>query len=328
MRRRTLAILVLLLAACAPLVKSAGPERVEPALLSDSVRMADGVELKLARFFPEQGEPRAILLALHGYNDYRNAFADPASHLNEAGIAIYAYDQRGFGESPSRGFWPGTAALTEDLRTAAALVRNAHPKTPLYLLGNSMGGAVLLIAMAEAPIEMDGIILAAPAVRSRETMLFFAPMSLWIAAHTIPWVKLSGRGLDIRPSDNLAMLKKLGKDPHILKESRIDALYGLVNLMDEALTATPRMKGPALLLYGKMDELIPNDVFRAMLDKLPTPRPQALKIAIYEKGFHMLLRDLAARTVLEDVVAWIKDRERALPSGAEGTVTAWIDGGE
>jgi acylglycerol lipase len=328
MRSRTLAILILLAVACAPLVKSAGPERVEPALLSNHVRMADGIELKLSRFFPEQGEPRVILLALHGYNDYRNAFADPAVHLNEAGIAIYAYDQRGFGESPSRGFWPGTRALTEDLKTAAALVRNTHPKTPLYLLGNSMGGAVLLIAMAESAIEVDGIILAAPAVRSRETMFFFTPMGLWIAAHTIPWVKLTGRGLDIRPSDNVAMLKKLGKDPHILKESRIDALYGLVNLMDEALAATPRLKGPVLLLYGKMDTLIPNDVFRAMLDKLPTPKPEDLKIAIYGEGFHMLLRDLKAATVLEDVVAWTKDRESVLPSGAEGTVTAWIESSE
>ena len=76
MRRRTLAILILLLAACAPLVKSAGPERVGPALLADALRMADGVELKLARFVPEQGEPRAVLLALHGYNDYRNAFTN------------------------------------------------------------------------------------------------------------------------------------------------------------------------------------------------------------------------------------------------------------
>lgn len=328
MKKRTLAILILLVAACAPLMKSAGPERIEPALFTDRVRMADGVELKLARFMPEEGAPRAIFLGLHGYNDYRNAFEEPAAYFNQEGIGIYAYDQRGFGESPTRGYWPGTKTLTEDLRTAAALVRKAHPDTPLYLLGNSMGGAVILAAMAEAPMDVDGVILAAPAVRSRETMFLFTPASLWIAAHTIPWVKLSGRGLDILPSDNMEMLKRLGKDPHILKESRIDALYGLVNLMDEALQATPRIRGPTLLLYGERDQLIPNDVFRAMLERLPDPKPEGLKIAIYEKGFHMLLRDLAAKTVLADVATWVKDRETALPSGAEDIVTAWINGRE
>ncbi|MCE2509388.1 MAG: lysophospholipase [Alphaproteobacteria bacterium] len=328
MRKRTVAILILLAAACAPLVKSAGPERIEPALLANHVRMADGVELKLARFVPKEGAPKAIFLALHGYNDYRNAFREPARYLNGKGIGIYAYDQRGFGESPSRGYWPGTRTLTQDLRTAAALVRRAHPETPLYLLGNSMGGAVILVAMNETPMDVDGVVLAAPAVRSRETMFFFTPMSLWIAAHTIPWVKLSGRGLDIHPSDNLEMLKRLGRDPHILKESRIDALYGLVNLMDAALQATPRIRGPVLLLYGEQDQLITNDVFRAMLERLPDPKPAGLRIAIYEKGFHMLLRDLEAEIVLEDVAAWVGDREGALPSGAEGTVTAWIDGGE
>ena len=141
---------------------------------------------------------------------------------------------------------------------------------------------------------------------------------------TVDALELDGRDLDIRPSDNVAMLKRLGKDPHILKESRIDALYGLVNLMDAALAATPRVQAPALLLYGEKDELIPNDVFRAMLERLPSPRPEDLKIAIYGEGFHMLLRDLKAAIVLEDVVAWIKDRETALPSGAEGTALAWI----
>ena len=325
MRRHNLVIVFLLFIACVPLVKSSGPERVEPELLANNIRMSDGVELKLARFFPEERKPRAILLALHGYNDYRNAFKEPAVYLNEARIAIYAYDQRGFGESLSRGFWPGTQTLTGDLRTAAALVRAKHPKVPLYLLGNSMGSAVLLVATAEAPVYVDGIILAAPAARSRETMLFFTPMSLWIAAHTIPWVKLDSRGLALRISDNVPMLKNLEKDPHILRESRIDTYYGLVNLMDKAFASIPRIKKPTLLLYGEEDTLIPNDIFRAMLDKLPTSKPKDLKIAVYEKGFHLLLRDLAAKTVLEDIVVWIEDRERVLPSGAEGAAAAWIN---
>ena len=43
---------------------------------------------------------KAVILALHGFNDYSNAFAMPARLWAERGIASYAYDQRGFGGAP------------------------------------------------------------------------------------------------------------------------------------------------------------------------------------------------------------------------------------
>lgn len=327
MRRHSVFLfLSVLLAACMPLAQNAGPRTIAPKLFEDRIRMADGVELPLARFFPETA-PKAVLLALHGFNDYRNAFADPSEILKTKGVAIYAYDQRGFGAAPQRGIWPGEETLVQDLRTAAALVRAAHPKTPLYLLGHSMGGAVVLAAMADAPLgaaplAVDGVVLAAPAVRARKTMFFLKPALLWVAAHTIPWAKFSGRDLEIRPSDNVAMLKKLGKDPLVLKESRVDAVWGLLNLMDRGFAAAGRIKTPALFLFGAQDELIPKDASEAMLATLPRPRPESVRVAIYEKGYHMLLRDLQAETVLKDVAAWIADREAALPSGAEAVAAS------
>jgi pimeloyl-ACP methyl ester carboxylesterase len=39
----------------------------------------------------------------------------------------YAYDQRGFGQSPTRGRWPGTETLVDDARAVAALLQRATP---------------------------------------------------------------------------------------------------------------------------------------------------------------------------------------------------------
>lgn len=316
-------LLLLPLSACAPLSLGAGSAAVEPRLFEDRIRMADGAELPLARFLPEE-KPRAILLSLHGFNDYRLTFEAPARTLARHGIAVYAYDQRGFGQAPNRGLWPGKKTLTGDARTAAALLHEAYPETPLYLLGESMGGAVLLAALAEAPLEADGIVLTSPALRARETMRFYEPALLWLAAHTLPWAKLSGRGLDIPPSDNIEMLKALGRDPNVIKKSRVDALWGLVNLMDDALAAADRLKGPALILYGEKDEIVPKEAFRVMVARLPRPRPNDVRIAVYEKGYHLLLRDLQAKTVLEDLASWILAEETPLPSGAEEVARAWL----
>src|SRR5205085_8491257 len=98
-----------------------------PARFTDSTFIAaDGVSLPLRKWLP-QGEVKAVILALHGFNDYSNAFTMPAPLWAEHGIATYAYDQRGFGAAPERGLWPGRAALAADAATASRILRRTYP---------------------------------------------------------------------------------------------------------------------------------------------------------------------------------------------------------
>src|SRR5712671_3973249 len=76
-----------------------------PQLAGDRLVAADGATLPLRRWLPE-GRPRAVVLALHGFNDYSNAFAGAGAGWAKNGIATYAYDQRGFGAAPGRGGAP------------------------------------------------------------------------------------------------------------------------------------------------------------------------------------------------------------------------------
>ena len=84
------------------------------------------------------------------------------------------------------------------------------PALPVYALGESMGGAVVLSALAsDDPPEVDGVILVAPAVWSRDDMPLSYRAALWLSAHTLPWLHVSGEGLKIWPSDNIPMLRAL-----------------------------------------------------------------------------------------------------------------------
>ena len=305
------------LAACAPTVASPGTDSALPVLSEQAFTAADGATLPLRAWLPE-GRPKAVLIALHGFNDYGNFFDAPGTFLSEVGIAAYAIDQRGFGQAPNRGLWPGSEILVKDLKGVTEEVRARHPSIPLYLLGDSMGGAVVMAAMAgESAPRADGVILAAPAVWGRETMPFYQNWALWIGAHTLPWMELTGRGLKIKASDNIEMLRALGRDPLIIKGTRIDTLYGLVDLMDDALAASARIQGPALILYGEKDEIIPKKPTYLMLKRLPVSANSGFTVALYEDGYHMLLRDLRAETVWRDIAAWITNGKAPLPSGAD-----------
>ena len=162
----------LLLNACsAPRFQEDSPRTVQPPRLGvDHARMADGYRLPLARWLPS-GAPRAVVLALHGFNDYHRAFAGLGPALAARGMAVYAYDQRGFGATASRGRWPGSGRLVEDARSMAKLLKQRHEGLPLYLLGESMGGAVAMTLLGgDDPPPVAGAVLIAPAVWARETM--------------------------------------------------------------------------------------------------------------------------------------------------------------
>jgi acylglycerol lipase len=296
-------------------------------LESDRFIAADGVALPLRAWLPE-GPPGAVVLALHGLNDYSNAFALPAPGFAAQGIAVYAYDQRGFGGAPRRGRWAGGEAMRSDAILAAALLRQRHPGIPLYLLGESMGGAVAVLAVTgPAPAAVDGVILAAPAVWGRQAMNVFERVGLWVIDH-LPALEVSQQSVPytIHPSDNIAMLRALGADPLVLKRARTDTLAGVVDLMSLALARAPRLAVPALILYGEKDEIVPRGALASFVENLPASARRLQRVALYPNGYHMLLRDLQGATVLADVTAWLRDPRAALPSGADSDARVLLTG--
>lgn len=318
-----LCLLALLVAACAPAVLPAGPAIEQPRVTRNYFDHAffvapDGARLPMQVWRPgAETEVRAVVIALHGMNDYANAFALPGPVWAERGIVTYAIDQRGFGGNVPRGIWPGTETLTADLSALAAFVRARHPDTPVYALGVSMGGAVVMAALgSENPPDVDGAILVAPAVWAPETMPRVMRASLWLAAHTVGSATLTGRNLDRWPTDNVEILRAMARDARVQKETRIDALYGLAGLMGDAFAAAPALGVPVLLLYGERDQIVPRGPIRQVIRRLPL----TTRVAIYEHGYHMLLRDRQRAVVHRDIAHWILDRESGaagLPSGAD-----------
>jgi acylglycerol lipase len=321
-------MLAVFLGACAPRIQPPGPGPATPAITAGHLLMEDGAMLPL-RVWRPSGAPQAVVLALHGLNDYSKAFEAPAQHWTMQGIVTYAFDQRGFGETPHRGVWPGESRMIEDLRIAAALVRQENQGLPLYLLGESMGGTVIMAATAaEPPVEADGYILVAPALWGRETQGAVQSGTLWLAAHTVPWLTLTGEGLNIHPSDNIQMLREMWYDPLVIKETRVDALWGLTNMMDLAFAAVPETDRRSLMLYGSREDVLPDNVVVAALRLLPPTDAGGPTVAVYPNGYHMLLRDLGAEAVLDDVAAWIIDPKAPLPSGGDVVAQSIINGND
>jgi acylglycerol lipase len=299
---------------CVPVAYHQGKTVGAPRMEQERFLTADGVVLPVRTWQPRDEKVRAVIVALHGFNDYSNFFDSAGNFLSRRGVACYAYDQRGFGNTPRRGYWYDEETYTGDVTSFIDLVREKHAGVPVYLLGESMGGAISIAAVTRgASPTVDGVILVAPAVWGWDTMPWYQRWLLAIAAHTVPWLELTGDGLNVWPSDNKEMLRKFAKDPLVIKGTRVDAVYGLTNLMDDALSQAGKLQKPALVQYGAKDQIIPREPVLLLLEKMP----KTTRKAFYRDGYHMLLRDLHGENALEDISAWIADHNMPLPHGAE-----------
>lgn len=319
MNRRLLLSGLLATAACAPLSQRAltpEPGFAGARLATDALFSFDGARLPMTVWPAEDGEPWAVIVALHGMNDYAEAFTLAGPSWAKAGVTTYAYDQRGFGRGRGRGVWGDEALMNEDLRTVCARVRARHPPAILAVVGESMGGAVAITAFASRrPPDADRLVLLSPAVWGWGEQPLPNSIALWLGAHIAP-----GRALEpppfvtrtIRATDNIEILRKMSRDPNLIFSTRIDAIYGLVGLMQDAQDAIGRVRVPTLYAYGANDQIIP----RAAAEHAAARLGAGGRTAFYADGWHILNRDLHRERVLDDTLAFLRDPGAALPSGA------------
>lgn len=314
------------LSACASLEQPRADIALEPVFGAEAFLTADGYRLPYDRYGPKR--PQAVVLALHGFTEHRGVQRRLAMALAEHDIAVYAYDQRGFGETRYRGIWPGIDALISDARTTLALVQARYPDRPVHLLGESMGGAVAMLATADDALATPpaSVLLLAPAVWSRESMPWYQRSALWFGEMLAPSLifnPLEARRIaDVQPTNDPEVIAEMRADERMLREVRTDMIVGMTDLMDRALAATDTLDDDALVLYGLEDEIIPPEATCSMLTRIEERDRPWPTIAVYPDGYHLLARDLRARETLDDIVAWIEGDTRALPSGHEQALVA------
>ncbi len=310
--------------ACAPRVQGPavpGMGFLGPRIETDALISSDGARLPMLIWDALDAggvavQPWAVIVGLHGMNDYAAAFGLAGPYWASRGVTTYAFDQRGFGRSAERGVWGGEARMDDDLRTACALVRARYPTALLAVVGESMGGAIGISAFASAnPPAADRLILASPAVWGWREQGVPNSVALWVGAHVAPGSRVNAPNWlarRIRASDNIAELRRMGLDRNMIFATRIDTIYGLVELMQHAQDEIGEVRVPLLYQYGAHDEIIPK---HAAFHAVARLGPQA-RTAYYADGWHLLLRDVNRKLVLVDVLAFIRNPSGLLPSGA------------
>lgn len=266
--------------------------------------LTPAAELPSQSWTPD-GEARAHIVGLHSFGDYHAAFAHLGPWFADRGIAVHAFDQRGFGATKPHGHWAGTDRMVRDALLHARRLR-ANGAERIYLLGESMGGAVAMLAAEREPELIDGLILAAPAVREGIWIRYLYNAGLSVVAAVAPGATHQVQRNADNPRLRPATAERLARDPLVVSQVRMDTWRGLIDLADRASNQAREIQVPVLLLFGGRDEAVPEVSIEHLRENLG----EQLSWRFYEQGPHLLLQARQWQDHAREIAGWVNTRVR------------------
>ncbi len=268
-----------------------------------------GVRLYYRAWLPSSAS-RAVLVNLHGLGDHSGLYPNLASYFPPRGIALYAYDMRGNGRSPGqRAYVREWDEYRGDLEAFLDQVRQREGANPIFLLGNSLGGLVVLEYALVQPRGISGVVAAAAPLGK----LGVPPLLMALGrvfSRVLPRFAIR-TGMD---------LSGLARDPAVVEAVLADPFFhrwGTARLSTEVTKAIERVQAaapkfplPLLILHGSEDRMVPPDGSRQFFSQVQHPDREYRE---YPGAYHGLFADAGYEAVLRDVERWI---EAHLPAGA------------
>ncbi|XP_066338828.1 caffeoylshikimate esterase-like isoform X1 [Miscanthus floridulus] len=135
---------------------------------------ARGINLFTCQWRPLNSEPKALIFLCHGYAmECSISMRGTGTRLAQAGFVVHGMDYEGHGKSSGlQGYISSFDDIVVDCSKYFASVceKEEYKKQKRFLLGESMGGAIVLMLHRKEPTFWDGAILVAPMCKIVEDM--------------------------------------------------------------------------------------------------------------------------------------------------------------
>jgi len=263
------------------------------------------------------GNPRAILIIVHGFGEHTDRYDHVARHFCQHGISCYAIDHRGHGRSTGpRWNVEDFDHFVADLHKFISMVKEREGKNKYFMQGHSLGGEIALKYALVHPGDIDALFVSGPVLGQRGmplAMLRDVIPSIAALAKESPDMATPGaEPIDTKylshDEDNT---KAYADDPLVCHEAMkvrfaSEAGKNIIWLQDHA----HELNVPCLFLQGSEDSLVDGD---ATVDFYNKVKEEDKKLIVYEGFYHEIFNEPESfqggkKRVFSDVDEWLLPR--------------------
>jgi alpha-beta hydrolase superfamily lysophospholipase len=267
------------------------------------VENADGLRIFFRSLRPEE-TPRGFVVIVPGFNAHSGYYTWVAEQFAANGLAVYAVDLRGRGNSDGERFYVDNFEdYVRDVEAVVNVARSRESSLPFFLLGHGAGGVVSCLYTLDHQAQLAGLIcesfaheLPAPdfALAVFKGLAYVAPH-----AHILHLP-------NERFSRDPKVVEAMNNDPLIAHETQPTTTMAALVRADERLKKEfPLITLPVLILHGTSDKNTRPSGSQHFYEMVGSP-DKTLKS--YEGSFHDPLNDNDKGVVMQDILGWINAR--------------------
>ena len=264
--------------------------------------------------------PKAALVVVHGLGEHSGRYDNLLNALSDSGVSVYACDSRGFGRSAGkRGCVSSFADYVDDQKIFIDMLKSANPKTPLLMLGHSLGGLIAFKYALEYGSSISGIILSSPA------FVFTGKVAGWkkalarLFSKIKPDFSLSSSSDFAGLSHDLEYVESCKDDPllHNMVSARLYTEF--METSSECMSRAFEFNPPVLIFHGNADPIIDYKGSETIFERVSS---RDKEIRIFDGLYHKTMNEIPEerQKVLAVVASWVnKHLGQAAPRASEKT---------
>ena len=247
--------------------------------------------------------PKACVVIVHGYGEHSARYGHVACRFNLEGFSVYAYDQRGHGESPGKmGSVASIDLLADDLDEFVKEVRGRAGDVPIFVFGHSMGGLVMALFSIKHSPDLRGLLFSSAAIKAADISPALRIVAALLARilPNFPVHELDTSGLSRVPE----LVDRYNNDP-LVYHGKMGAMTGqaFMKAIDFVGLHLGEITLPLIALHGAKDRLVPYAASELLYERAGS---KDKSIKLYQDAYHEVFNDLGSEKFMNDAVDWIK----------------------
>jgi acylglycerol lipase len=260
------------------------------------------------------GQPRAVLLVVHGIGEHGGRYMNVVNYLIPRGYAVYAIDHIGHGKSDgAREYVERFEDYIDTLKVFFDMICVAHPgavpsgkwqpNRPIFMLGHSLGGLIGTVYLLDHQAGLAGAIISGPAVKVPDNI---SPVTVALGkffSTVMPKFGLVGLSAD-GVSRDPAVVQAYVDDPLVFTgKTPARSAAEMLKAMQRVGAQAARITLPILILQGSEDKLVDPRGAQMLYDKVGSADKT---YKLYEGLYHEVHNEPEHDRVLGDVGEWLE----------------------